>query len=77
MVARSILLINSNVVRPPVSPVGLEYVAEALIEAGVLVQVLDLSFKPDWKASLQSELKDEEPVAVGLSVRNTDDCSFA
>ncbi|MFC1864990.1 B12-binding domain-containing radical SAM protein [Chloroflexota bacterium] len=73
----AIFLINTNVARPPVSPVGLEYVAEALIEAGVPVQVLDFSFETDWKTSLQRELNHSEPLAVGLSVRNTDDCSFA
>ncbi len=72
----AILLINSNVTRPPVSPVGLEYVGETLIEAGVPVRVLDLSFEADWKISLQRELARDEPLAVGLSVRNTDDCSF-
>ena len=73
---RSILLINTNVARPPVSPVGLEYVGEALIEAGLPVRLLDLSFETDWKASLQRELRHDEPLAVGLSVRNTDDSSF-
>lgn len=71
-----ILLINTNVARPPVSPVGLEYVAEALVEAGVSVAVLDFSFEPDWKASLRRQLRSDVPLAVGLSVRNTDDCSF-
>ena len=71
-----ILIINTNIARPLVSPIGLEYVGEALIEGGVPVQVLDLSFETDWKASLQRELKDDEPIAMGLSVRNTDDCSF-
>jgi radical SAM superfamily enzyme YgiQ (UPF0313 family) len=70
------LLINTNVTRPPVSPIGLEYVGEALIEAGVPVRLLDLSFETDWRAALQSELGRDEPLAVGLSVRNTDDCSF-
>lgn len=74
--AQAILLINTNVALPPVSPVGLEYVGEALIDAGVSVQVLDFSFEADWKASLQRQLKNDEPLAVGLSVRNTDDCSF-
>jgi hypothetical protein len=73
---RSILLINTNVARPPVSPVGLEYVGEALIDAHLPVSVLDFSFASDWKASLQKQLRDDEPLAVGLSVRNTDDCSF-
>lgn len=77
MMARSVLLINTNVARPPVSPVGLEYVGEALIEAGVPVRVLDLSFEKDWKAALQRQFKSDEAVMVGLTVRNTDDCSFA
>ena len=72
----AVFLINTNIARPPVSPVGLEYVGQALIDAGVSVQVLDLSFETDWKASLQRELKHDEPLLVGLSVRNTDDCSF-
>ncbi len=72
-----ILLINTNVARPPVSPVGLEYVGEALLHGGVSVQVLDLSFETDWKAALKRELESDEPLAVGLSVRNTDDCSFS
>ncbi len=73
---RAILLINTNVTRPPVSPVGLEYVGEALIEAGVPVRVLDFPFETDWKASLERELGHDEPLAVGLTVRNTDDSSF-
>lgn len=75
--APAILLINTNVARPPVSPVGLEYLGEALAEAGVPVQVLDLPFETDWKASLARKLKCDEPLAVGLTVRNTDDCCFA
>ncbi len=41
------------------------------------VRVLDLAFETDWQAALARELKDNEPLAVGLSVRNTDDCCFA
>jgi radical SAM superfamily enzyme YgiQ (UPF0313 family) len=75
--AQAVLLINTNVAQPPVSPVGLEYVGEALTQAGVPVHVLDLSFEADWKAAVRSELRDHEPLLVGLPVRNTDDCSFA
>ena len=74
--SRAVLLINTNVAQPPVSPVGLEYVGQSLIEAGVPIQVLDFSFETDWKASLQRQLKNDEPLMVGVSVRNTDDCSF-
>lgn len=75
--APGVLLINTNVARPPVSPVGLEYVGEALVEAGTPVQILDFSFEADWKAALQGSLENYKPVVVGLTVRNTDDCSFA
>ena len=73
---RFFLLSNTNVARPPVSPVGLEYVGESLIKAGIPVGILDLSFEADWKLSLQRELKYAEPLSVGLSVRSTDDCCF-
>jgi radical SAM superfamily enzyme YgiQ (UPF0313 family) len=71
------LLVNTNVTRPPVSPVGLEYVAEALNEAEVPIQVLDLAFESDWRSALRTGLLQGEPLAVGLAVRNIDDSSFA
>jgi radical SAM superfamily enzyme YgiQ (UPF0313 family) len=74
---RPFLLVNTNVTRPPVSPVGLEYVAEALKEAEVQVQVLDLAFATDWKSALKTKFLETEPLAVGMSVRNIDDSSFA
>ena len=73
----SFLLINTNVARPLVSPIGLEYIGEALVSANVPIRVLDLAFETDWKAALATRLKNSEPLVVGLSVRNTDDCCFA
>lgn len=70
------VLINTNTLRPQVSPVGLEYVGEALVEAGIPVQILDLSFENNWRASLRTLLSNQDPLFIGLSVRNTDDCSF-
>ncbi|MFC1972552.1 B12-binding domain-containing radical SAM protein [Chloroflexota bacterium] len=63
--------------QPPVSPIGLEYIGEAVAAAGVLVRVLDLAFEADWQVALSRELSEDEPLVVGLSVRNTDDCCFA
>lgn len=77
MSGRHILLINSNVSRPPVSPVGLEYVGEALAHAGLPVRALDLTFETDWQAALDREMADGDPLLAGVTVRNTDDCSFA
>ncbi len=77
LMTRPFLLINTNVAQPPVSPVGLEYIGEALVEAKVPVQVLDLAFETDRKAALATRLKNSEPLVVGLPVRNTNDCFFA
>jgi hypothetical protein len=71
-----VLLVNTNVAKPPVSPVGLEYVGEALVNAGVQVRTLDLSFENDWRTALEREFGVEEPLIAAITVRNTDDCSF-
>ncbi len=73
---RKFVLVNANIVRPPVSPVGLEYMAHSLQSNGIPVEIVDLAFEPDWKASLASAVADG-PLAVGIAVRNTDDCCFA
>jgi hypothetical protein len=73
----TVLIVNTNVARPPVSPVGLEYVGESLAAAGLPPAVLDLSFAADWREELSSALRQVDPLAIGVTVRNTDDCSFA
>ncbi|MBI2957221.1 MAG: radical SAM protein [Chloroflexi bacterium] len=70
------LLVNANTVRPPVAPVGLEYAGHALLAAGIPLEVVDLAFEPDWKAAL-ARATAGGPLAVGITVRNTDDCCFA
>jgi len=75
--SRDVLLVNTNVVRPPVSPIGLEYAGEALVNAGLPVRVLDLALAEDWRAALAGAIDEDEPLMVGLTVRNTDDCCFA
>jgi hypothetical protein len=72
---RSFVLINSNVVRPPVNPLGLEYVGEALIRGGMAVELVDLSWEKDWQSALATALSRQEPLAVGVTFRNIDDCS--
>jgi len=73
---RPFVLINTNTTRPLVSPVGLEYVAETLNQSGIPVKVIDLAFEAEWRSSISRELKNAEPLAVGLTVRNIDDSSF-
>lgn len=74
--AETFVLVNTNVLRPPVSPVGLEYAAHSLLAAGMPIELVDLAFQPEWKAAL-ARATAVEPLAVGVAVRNTDDCCFA
>lgn len=71
------VLVNSNVSTPPVSPVGLEYTGHALEHSGVDVAVIDLAFNTDWRETIRNGLAGVTPIAVGVSVRNTDDVCFA
>jgi hypothetical protein len=73
--SRAFVLINGNTVRPPVNPLGLEYVGEHLLGAGVRVSVVDLSWEEQWRPALSRALSSEEPLAVGIGFRNLDDCS--
>lgn len=71
-----VALVNTNRVRPPIAPIGLEYVAEALDAAGHTVEVLDLCWADDWLAAVASFFDDGCFGLVGVTLRNTDDCTF-
>lgn len=68
---------NTNGIRPPIAPIGLDYVAEALSAAGHKVEVLDLCWEPSWEPAIARFFARSEFGLVGISVRNTDDCSLA
>ncbi len=75
--ARSVLLVNTNRIKPPIAPLGLEYLAHALQRAGVSWRLLDLCFAHNPEEALARELAQCEPLLVALTLRNTDDCYFA
>ncbi|HIE50810.1 MAG TPA: radical SAM protein [Armatimonadetes bacterium] len=72
-----VLLVNTNQMQPPIAPLGLDYLAEALHAAGLAVEVLDLCFAPDVGAAIRQRLAADNYSLLGLTVRNTDDCYFA
>jgi len=74
---RRVLLVNPNQMKPPVTPVALDYLAQSLEEKGFLVQVLDLAFSADAEADIQSSLKGGDPLLIGVTVRNLDDSYLA
>ena len=72
-----VLLVNPNRMRPPIAPVGLDYVAAGLKRRGYDPVLCDLSFADDWARSLIAAVDEVQPIAVGFSVRNIDDAYFA
>jgi len=71
-----IALINTNRIQPPVAPIGLDYVAEALHAAGQSVELLDLCWEEDPGAAIIRFFGASEFDLVGMTLRNTDDCAF-
>jgi radical SAM superfamily enzyme YgiQ (UPF0313 family) len=72
-----VALVNTNRIKPPISPLGLEYVAEALFAAGHEVSILDLCWDELPEKVIPRFFSTQEYGLVGISIRNTDDCSFA
>lgn len=70
-------LINTNRIRPPIAPIGLEYVAEAINAAGHAPAILDLCWEDDWQEAIRRFVTSETPSVVGMTLRNTDDCMMS
>lgn len=71
-----VALINTNRIKPPIAPIGLEYVAEALNAAGHYVEILDLCWADNWQTAIVNFLDRTNFCLVGVTLRNTDDCVF-
>jgi radical SAM superfamily enzyme YgiQ (UPF0313 family) len=69
-------LINTNRIKPPIAPIGLEYVAEALNAAGHRIEVLDLCWEEKWHKAIAEFLHTSEFDLVCLTLRNIDDSAF-
>ena len=73
-----VLLISANQERSPdpVAPLGLCYVATAAADAGHEVETLDLCFVDDVATAVGAAVADVRPEAIGLSLRNVDNCAW-
>ncbi len=72
--ASMLTLINTNRMVPAIGPIGLEYVAEAAVHAGIEVDILDLALSEEPDRSLREHLSTRSPTLIGLTFRNVDDC---
>src|SRR5213594_5162005 len=73
-----VLLVSANQERSPdpVAPLGVCYVATAAAEAGHEVHVLDLCFSEDPPADVRAAVAAHRPEAIGISLRNVDNCAY-
>lgn len=71
-----IALVNTNRIRPPIAPIGLDYVAEALSASGHHVEILDLCWTDDWRSAIAHFFEGANFKLIGVTLRNTDDCAF-
>jgi len=71
-----VVLINTNRINPPIAPIGLEYVAEAMADHGHTPEILDLCWADDWRARLTNFFNRSSFDVVGFTLPNTDDCAF-
>lgn len=71
-----VALVNTNRIRPPIGPIGLEYVAEAVAAEGHEVAFLDLCWEEEPEPAIARFFGSREVGLVGLTIRNTDDCSL-
>jgi radical SAM superfamily enzyme YgiQ (UPF0313 family) len=71
-----VALVNTNCIKPPIAPIGLDYVAEALNASGHQVEVCDPLGADDCNAAIIQFFRQKEFDLVGVTLRNTDDCVF-
>ena len=71
-----VVLVNTNRMRPPIGPIGIDYLAEALNAAGHRVEVLNLCREEDWRGAVAGYFSGPGCDLIGVTLRNTDDCAF-
>jgi len=72
-----VLLVNTNESKPPIGPLALDYLAQALEEAGLRTRLLDLAWAESAEGAVAAALAGPEPLLVALTVRKSDDSYFA
>lgn len=74
---RKFLLVNPNQMKPAVAPLALDYLSHALQQHQFQVDLLDLCFSSDTVSPIEDYFAHNSVIAVGISLRNTDDTYFA
>ena len=73
----NILLVNPNQFqKPPVIPIGLEYLLSALRNSGHNAKIIDLCFSDSPINDLEKALNEQKPDIVGFTIRNIDSAIY-
>jgi radical SAM superfamily enzyme YgiQ (UPF0313 family) len=67
-------LINANRMVPVIGPIGLDYVADSVRQAGIDVELLDLALVEAPAEAIKGHFSEHRAELVGISFRNVDDC---
>ena len=67
-------LVNTNRMTPVIGPIGLDYIAASVRQAGIDVELLDLGLADEPARAAKEYFGRRNPELVGLSFRNADDC---
>ena len=67
-------LINTNTMTPAIGPIGLDYVAAAVQQAGIETELLDLGLADEPTKATKEYFSTRNPDLIGISFRNADDC---
>ena len=67
-------LVNTNMMVPPIGPIGLDYIAASVSRAGFEVDVVDLCLSDEPLKTIKDYFTDHSPELVGVSFRNAEDC---
>ena len=59
-------LVNTNRMMPPIAPVGIDYVAAAVRQAGIEADLLDLCLEDNPRAAIEAYFGRCRPELVGL-----------
>ena len=76
MTNNKVLLINTNLMKPPIAPIGLDYIGSILISNSFNVEFLDLNFSENIEYDIKKKLTNNSFLAIGINIRNTDDCYY-
>ena len=72
-----ILLINPNTYKkPPVIPIGLEYLVTSLRNNKHDAKILDLTFSEDTFLDIDNYFKKNTPQLIGITIRNIDSALY-